>query len=98
MTDCTKGHETQCRQAKGLPSDCECRCGGKNHGVDRDGPRFEQTTAPLRPHPSSRDEFRILFCRCGHLKDAHDQGTTSWPCAVDGCACRRFRFDRGASQ
>jgi len=30
---CTPGHEAQCRNAHG--ENCECDCGGRNHGRDR---------------------------------------------------------------
>lgn len=84
MPKCTKGHEARCREAKGPAAECECRCGGKHHGADREGPPSRQITTPLRGEPT-RTSKPAIPC----VNHAYREATTASPTGealCDPCA------------
>lgn len=71
---CTKGHGRRCMGALSPASQCDCQCGGANHG--RGVPLFSWRRLP------ARDRFRCLGS-CG-IEGTREQLALPGPDKVDG--------------
>lgn len=77
MANCTRGHETRCRNAKSPPSECECACGGRNHAADNPSVRVE----------NKRFDTRILIAfECDECGNRLAEKTNN-PAAIEDLPC-----------